>query len=72
MLRTEEEAKKCWCPFARVPTFDVHDIGGAAAASSNRSDMSTQPGFAPCLASECMAWRPVDARGFCGLAGRPT
>lgn len=65
MLLTEEEAKKRWCPMARV------SIGGKLPSSMNRlqtigkdSDGETVtegklrlPVGARCIASECMAWR---------------
>lgn len=65
MLLTEEEAKKRWCPFARVT------IGGKLPTSMNRlqtigkdsdGDTVTEgalrlPIGARCIASECMAWR---------------
>lgn len=72
MLRTEEEAKKCWCPFARAVRS-----GGGSMTSANRDGRSLDP-RALCLASECMAWRKDqdseydshgNVRGFCGLAG---
>jgi hypothetical protein len=72
---TEEEARKKWCPMARVEEHSV--------VASNRERLFYQgdnkgwssPAGLPacrCIASSCMAWR-WDSRttGFCGLAGRP-
>lgn len=52
MLRTEEEARKCWCPFAR--TLEGEPPG---AAGVNRSGPAASYN---CIASECMAWRVRD------------
>lgn len=51
MLRTEEEAKKCWCPLARAAVSDDHQ-------SANFGDnlMRGRSSMA-CIASECMAWQ---------------
>ena len=75
-MMTEAEAKKKWCPRARI-TAGVHEfnpISHGPAAITNRCDTPT---MTDCLASECMAWRwediarrkPID--GYCGLAGKP-
>lgn len=86
MLRTEEEARKCWCPFAR--TSDV-----SCESAVNRTPSGMIDEGARCIASKCMAWRQVTqyrrnldleweatqyspddyARtvGLCGLAVRP-
>jgi hypothetical protein len=68
---TEEEAKRMWCPFARV--IDITGKGGG-----NRWDDSGKPFTSPsgslCMASNCMAWRWQSALsddGYCGLAGKP-
>jgi hypothetical protein len=74
MLRTEEEARKCWCPFARVGS-ETTGAGGL-----NRDYQTGSVGKADCIASECMAWRwepdspkPIEQhRGFCGVAGLST
>jgi hypothetical protein len=54
MLRTEEEARACWCPFARVV---VDTLEGEAATSANRSGSGSGWAIARCIASACMAWR---------------
>lgn len=84
---TEEEARKCWCPYGAgvLPRYRLDD------------DRRTEPMLldkteARCIASECMAWRKresaefivkadaafrrdgvrlVSTEGFCGLAGAP-
>jgi hypothetical protein len=80
-VKTEAEAKKCWCPFARISSV-FGQAGGAAGSSPtaavayNRSANSPHV-VAPCIASDCMAWRwgtfAEEARkeGFCGLAATP-
>lgn len=71
MLVTEEEAKKRWCPMARVN----------AGPGFNRNSVGEPSRSALCIASECMAWRKDqnseydtqgNLRGFCGLSGNPT
>lgn len=79
MILTEEQARQCWCPFARAvaPIVDQHaqQTGGTTA---NRSSEGRPDADCRCLASGCMAWRVFSqpngeqpARGFCGLAGAP-
>lgn len=83
---TEAEAKKRWCPFARVVQYagDWHPP-----AAGNREAMQAFPdelnGATVCIASSCMAWRwetepfpnhqpgetgPSAGSGYCGLAGK--
>jgi hypothetical protein len=59
MIRTEEEARKCWCPFARPamphnspfqPGNRMPDMGGDGYTSKLSPSNS-------CIASECLAWR---------------
>ncbi len=62
-MKTEAEARQCWCPFVRVNPFG---------SITNRGDISTTT----CIASECMAWRwantiEPERIGYCGLAGKP-
>lgn len=69
MLRTEEEARKCWCPFARVCATQTDSAESAAHVGYNRvyvaadgpanfeEPTSRNPMVARCIASECMAWR---------------
>lgn len=65
-MKTEAEARKCWCPFARNV-----QIGGASEPyqfSQPFNRLSTDngkscdgfndnPEAARCIASDCMAWR---------------
>lgn len=84
-MKTEDEARKCWCPYRGESEFGRSNAAG--------------PGRLNCIASECMAWRWVDTgtsiegsvkdhhwrpvgetdsgkrvcadnRGYCGLAGK--
>lgn len=64
-MKTEAEARKCWCPFARNTNCDP---GVPAFNQVEHMPMTN------CIASECMAWRwyydeDRVERGFCGLAG---
>lgn len=82
---TEEDARKKWCPFARVvpQEADTYEMGPAGNRIQLQRDRKTVSSgaikTAMCLASACMAWRvrrtgelrsPVYG-GYCGLAGRP-
>lgn len=66
---TEKEAKKLWCPEARVWS------AGGANRGPKHGDVIIG---SLCIASKCMAWRKWnpgergDDRGYCGKAGRPT
>ena len=57
----EEEAKKKWCPWARVSTlvtgvdFNESPVGGAACNRPPKGD-STMNDDALCIASDCMMW----------------
>lgn len=73
---TEDEARRKWCPFARVP--DGGNVPGAVTATNRHAGRKTgadgKPrilrGNAMCIASECMAWRWTSVQGgICGLAG---
>ena len=81
-MKTEEEARKCWCPHARVSSSDGEP-------SSNRQWYRTESGvyevaLEKCIASECMMWRwgphslgrartgEALVGGYCGLADVPT
>ena len=85
MFRTEEEARKCWCPFALgSETFDWDDFMGVTATNRITYGIHSK---CKCIASECMAWRWViddgmineaghgrtsaPEYGYCGLAGKP-
>ena len=82
MLKTEEEAKECWCPFARYSS-ETREWMRASNRWVGAADSTSNPVPARCIASQCMAWRWVeeiwtgdtltkpDPRGYCGLAGKP-
>jgi len=63
---TEDEARKKWCPFARVP--DGGGVTGAVTATNRHAGRKTggdgKPrilrGNAMCIGSECMAWRKAE------------
>lgn len=66
---TEDEAKKKWCPFARVTRGHPNANGNASVPSGqpvfNRLDLGTPnitqlPPAADCIGSACMAWRQVE------------
>lgn len=45
-MKTENEARKCWCPFSRVEGSNRVIVDLGVHNSANR-----------CIGSECMAWR---------------
>jgi len=58
---TEEEAKKKWCPMAKV--MNINGGGGGNrwdGAASNKNKDAIGPVGATCVASDCMAWRWYD------------
>lgn len=84
---TEEEAKKKWCPYARVLGTIDQGVSQIAAFSFNRHKEG-EP-FGQCIGSACMAFRwkarfgtdpnnpencaaLTPTHGYCGLAGTPT
>ncbi len=79
MMLTEKEARKKWCPFARVT--DTGCATNRHAGRKKRPDgkVSILRSNAMCIASECMAWRTgllecfedMDDLGYCGIAGKP-
>lgn len=54
MLRTEENAKETWCPWARV---GIYTSTNGASAAVNRHPDDDVAEAANCLGSGCMAWR---------------
>jgi len=53
-MHTEEDARKLWCPFARVSCSNQPVEGNHA---PNRWASGEIPREANCIASECAAWR---------------
>lgn len=53
-LKTEDQARQCWCPFVREKT-SYETSTWAYAAGVNRQDV--QSAWPTCIASDCMAWR---------------
>jgi len=73
-FRTEDEARKAWCPMARA---------GYDGLSVNRGDNAKPDRDCVCIASQCMAWRwrfetaasraaAGGRQGYCGAFARPT
>ncbi|MCM8736631.1 hypothetical protein M5E06_21115 [Azospirillum sp. A1-3] len=57
MLMTEEQARTKWCPHARVTDGSCSDESGG----NNRWLDAKGEENCRCIASDCMAWRFVDA-----------
>lgn len=73
MTHTEEEAKKCWCPFARAAEqsrLSASDPMVPVAAVNRGSDAIMSRGMNPssphclCIASECMAWEWAEPKSI--------
>ena len=69
--RTEDEARKMWCPMVR---FDAGDNIVSNRWLGNGRQIHSNPEACRCIASECAMWRwqahDDDGRyGCCGLAG---
>lgn len=82
-MKTEEQARKCWCPFAltfgRLTHYRESEPVGVSYGPQNRGTaMGGKLDTCLCIASECMAWRwakrsetAPPALGYCGLAVKP-
>ena len=85
MLKTPEEARGMWCPFARTD-FEGVAINRTALGYADDGDIEAGFGIWRCIADQCMAWRwgekvlvhkgedktpTEERRGFCDFAGRP-
>jgi hypothetical protein len=75
MIVTEDEARKLWCPMARIaPVYLNNKEPAPNIPAANRFGDD----FAKCIASECMFWKFVvgaslasggaEAYGTCGFA----
>jgi len=70
-LKTESEARQCWCPFARAQGDGANRTFFPDEDASKDGEVLSGM---TCLASGCMAWRwdpRDDERGYCGLVGTP-
>jgi len=57
-MTTEDEARKRWCPFARVGTTTTDErLAVALNRVENTGGIVLNPFAARCIASDCMAWR---------------
>lgn len=79
-MKTPAEARKTWCPFARVVALGpTPDIQTAAFNRTHSEDADTSnPSQCRCIAEECSQWTWADEptqvlarddphrRGFCG------
>jgi hypothetical protein len=78
--RTETEARKLWCPMARVLSMDGPEDHSVAAAANRwwfwsketrKTTANKNPSSCRCIAFECALWqRADDERGYCGLGRR--
>jgi hypothetical protein len=60
MIIQEKDRKKYWCPFVTMNPANENNINSESTRAWR------------CIASKCMAWRPVsDSAGYCGSAGAP-
>lgn len=65
-MKTETEAKECWCPFSRLAYVEMKGDGTAdmkmgLTAFNRQQDIKTEVASyavgTRCVASKCMAWR---------------
>lgn len=67
-MKTEEEASKLWCPFARDTVCGDISEPGPGGSYNRMSGGNVIPDSCRCIASDCMAWnwtglQVVDAAG---------
>jgi hypothetical protein len=78
MNRTEEEAKKKWCPMVNFQ-IGPETCKWQGLAYTNRGEVMNPPDSIMCIGSDCMLWKwsytPEEAKGnknggqgYCGLA----
>ena len=85
-MMTKDDARKKWCPFARLATTKTSGFNRVAPLNADNTmvDIDAAPMMVIslcCIASECMAFRTISeyrgdtnetvTRGYCGLAGKP-
>ena len=86
-MHSEEEARKKWCPFARVAgVVDGTSTQGSVSFNRRAPFPQKQGEITNCIARDCMAWRfsavrivPIPGTGntrtvslgYCGLATEP-
>ena len=61
---TEDEARKKWCPFARVAAPADSEAGGTAGNRWGDTDPTHPASGYRCIASDCMAWRGYETAAF--------
>ena len=55
-MKTEEQAKQCWCPFARVLEETNASMIEGYFPVCNRTHNGKASARALCIASKCMLW----------------
>jgi hypothetical protein len=69
MIVSEADARKKWCPFARVNTNNGCATNRYA---DEKAGKDGRPHNSMCIGSECMAWQwnVMDGEtGYCGMIG---
>jgi hypothetical protein len=70
-MHTEDEARKLWCPMARMSDADLPAYNRFTEEDTYK--VVFNPSNCRCIASECAMWRWLDdwqENGYCGLAGK--
>jgi len=69
----EDDARKKWCPMARILSAGDFFISTNGKEQTIGYDLKRQKELTQCIASDCMMWRWIgdkkDRDGYCGLAG---
>ena len=78
MIATPEEAKRWWCPNARVTAVHrenrIEGVGNGNRIAFTEGQPSDIITAAHCLANRCAAWRwynGTEIKGYCGAFGKP-
>lgn len=61
-LKTEDEARKCWCPFARITYSPTESCAVTGNREPTLPAVASLNGASCCIASQCMAWRTYVGR----------